>query len=264
MFCGQRLRYQLEKGKTYSYSAIVVGVNEAFLADIDYSIEVNDAKEGVYTLTVVFQKWTVKATIAIHKISNWLAGMHDSTIVMKGYIDKRIKVIMTDRGKILSTVPIDTMETSDIFTIGNIDRAPTPISFLKRLFIEFPEKEMAVYDSWKENLPDTTTIGGLNMVREPNIKYTIAGAETRNGFDCWKITFRGASTSEGIGTQMGYERTRHETEIANGNVYFVPAKGIFMFFEHFEDWELKINDTKPEKISVRMANKTSTTVSFVK
>ena len=264
MFSGQRLRYQLEKGKTYSYSANVVGVNEAYLADIDYSIEVNDAKEEVYTLTIVFQKWTMKATIAIYKINNWLAGTHDSTIVMKEYIGKRIKVVMTERGKILSTVPIDTMVTSDIFTIGNIDRASTPINFLKRLFIEFPEKEMAMYDSWKENIPDTTTIGSLNMVREPNIKYTVAGTETRNGFDCWKITFRGASTSEGIGTQNGYERTRDETEIASGNACFVPAKGIFVFFEHFEDWELKINDTKPEKISFRMANKTSTTVSFVK
>ena len=168
LFCqistsGQKLRYKFEKEKEYKYSTIVdsktsgQAMGQEFSmttgAEFNYSISFISADADVMTLMVRCEKFNIKINMP-------MMGFNDSTIVMQEYIGKRIKVMMTDKGKTLAVEPIDTIPPSRVQMMASL----TPSDIFRQLMIELPEKEVDVNDSWKNNNPDTISRGGMEMV----------------------------------------------------------------------------------------------------
>ena len=153
-----------------------------------------------------------------------MMGFNDSTIVMQEYVGKRVKVVMTDKGKTLSVEPIDTIPPSRVQMMASL----TPSDLFKQILLELPEKELDVNGSWKKDAPDTISRGGMKMVVKQNIEFKIVGAEKKNDFNCWKIAITGTSTIEGSGNQRGTDVTIDGTVKINGAAYIAPAEGVFV------------------------------------
>ncbi|RPI05420.1 MAG: hypothetical protein EHM64_06615 [Ignavibacteriae bacterium] len=224
---GQKLRYHYEKGKNYQYTTVVdsktsgQAMGQEFTmtsgADLDYTVTLMDADAGTLTLMITFEKFNIKLNLP-------MMGFNDSTIVMKDYIGKRVKVIVTDKGKTVSVQPIDTIPPSREQMIASV----TPSDLFKQVLLELPENEMELNGSWKKVSPDTTARGGMKMVVKPNIEYKIAGAEKNSNHDCWKIAVSGTSTIEGSGSQRGADVTIDGTVKSNGSVFMAPRDGIIV------------------------------------
>ena len=239
---GQKLRYNFEQGKTYKYSTTIESktsgqsMGQEFTmttnAAIDYSFLLLNANNGVITLKVEFEKFNIKLNMP-------MMGFNDSTIVMQEYIGKRVKVVISDRGKTLSVEPIDTIPPSRIQMMA----ALTPSDLIKQILLELPEKELNVNDSWKKESPDTISRGGMRMVVKPNIEYKIAEAEKKNDYDCWKIAINGSSTIEGSGSQRGADVTIDGTVKINGAAYFAPAEGVAVLSDQTSETEMTTTAT---------------------
>jgi len=239
---GQQLRYKFEKQKTYKYSTTIESkisgqsMGQDFTmtsgADFDYSISLISTDAGVMTLTVKYEKFNIKLNMP-------MMGFNDSTIVMKEYIGKRVKVVMTDRGKILSIQPIDTIPPSRVQMMASM----SPADLFKQIIFELPEKEIDVNGSWKDETPDTISRGGMKMVMKHNINYKIVGTDKKNDFNCWKIATNGTTTVEGNGSQRGADATIDGIVKANGTIYIAPVEGMFILSEQSSETDMTTTAT---------------------
>jgi hypothetical protein len=242
---GQKLHYQFNQGKTCTYSTRIDTKTSAQMmgqelrmssgVDFDYSMRMVRSDGHLYTLQVTFEKFDVHLHVP-------LMGFNDSTIAMKEYIGKRILVLMTDRGRILSIDQVDSLPLCRIQLIANL----TPLSIFRKLFFELPEEDMEIHGSWKKNVPDTVIQGNITMVTKQRVEFTIVGAEKKNDYDCWKVLITGSSTMEGSGTQ-GANTVNVDGIIKNrGSVLIAPGDGILVSAEQFIDNDLTTTITGPE------------------
>ena len=260
---GQKLRYNFEKGKVYKYSAVVESkmsgqsMGQEFTmtygAEFDYSISFVSSNTGVLTLMVKFEKYNIKLNFP-------MMGFNDSTIVMQEYVGKRMKVVITDKGKTLSVIPIDTIPPSRVQMMVNL----TPNDLFKQLLLELPDKELDVNGSWKKDLPDTTSRGGIKYVTKQNLDYKIVAAEKKNDLNCWKVAITGTSTIEGSGTQRGADVTIDGTVKINGTAYIVPADGVFVLSEQSNETEMTTTATGSQTGASTMLVSTTVKSALVK
>jgi hypothetical protein len=234
---GQKLRYQFELGKTYAYSTRIDTKTSGQMmgqelrmssgVDFDYSMRILQRGNKLFTLQVTIEKFDVHLHVP-------LMGFNDSTIAMKEYIGKRILVLMSDRGKILSVEHVDSLPPSRISLIAGV----TPSSIFRKLFFELPEEDMEMNGSWKKNIPDTVTQGLLTMVTKQHVEFKIVGTEKKSDYDCWKISIAGSSTMEGSGAQ-GANNVIVDGIIKNrGSVFIAPGDGVLVFAEQSVDNDL--------------------------
>jgi hypothetical protein len=260
---GQELHYKFEKGKTYHYSTVIESktsgqsMGQEFTmtsgADFDYSISLLSVNAGVLTLTVKFEKFNIKINMP-------MMGFNDSTIVMREYAGKRIKVVMTDKGKTLSVVPIDTIPPSQIQMMAGLD----PSDLFKQILLEFPEKEIDVKGSWKKINPDTLSRGGIKMVIKPNIEFKVAAEEKNTDYNCWKIGISGTSSIEGNGSQRGADVTLDGTVKINGSAFIAPAEGIFVLSEQSSDTDMTTTATGSQTGASTMRINTTVKTKLIK
>jgi len=260
---GQKLRYNFEKGKVYKYSAVVESkmsgqsMGQEFTmtygAEFDYSISFVSSNTGVLTLMVKFEKYNIKLNFP-------MMGFNDSTIVMQEYVGKRMKVVITDKGKTLSVIPIDTIPPSRVQMMVNL----TPNDLFKQLLLELPDKELDVNGSWKKDLPDTTSRGGIKYVTKPNLDFKIVAVEKKNDFNCWKIAITGTSTIEGSGTQRGADVTIDGTVKIIGTAYIAPAEGVFVLSEQSNETEMTTTATGSQTGASTMSVSTIVKTALVK
>jgi hypothetical protein len=260
---GQKLFYNFEKGKAYKYSTVVESktsgesMGQEFTvtsgADFDYSISLISANNGVMTLAVKFEKFNIKLNMPT-------MGFNDSTIVMQEYVGKRIKVVMTDKGKTLSVEPIDTIPPSRV----QMMTSSTPSDLFKQILLELPEKELDLNGSWKKDMPDTIFRGGMKMAVKPNIVYNIVGTEKKNDFNCWKIAIVGTSAIEGSGNQRGADVTIDGTVKINGVAYIAPEEHVFVSSEQSNETELTTTATGSQTGASTMSINTTVKTMLVK
>jgi hypothetical protein len=260
---GQELHYKYEKGKTYHYSTVIESktsgqsMGQEFTmtsgADFDYSISLLSMNGGVMTLTVKFEKFNIKINMP-------MMGFNDSTIVLREYNGKRIKVVMTDKGKTLSVVPIDTIPPSQIQMMAGLD----PSDLFKQILLELPEKEIDMNGSWKKINPDTLSRGGMKMVMKPNIEFKVVGDEKKADYHCWKIGIAGTSSMEGSGSQRGADVTIDGNVKITGSAFIAPAEGVFVFSEQLNETELTTTATGSQTGASTMSIHTTVKTKLVK
>jgi hypothetical protein len=260
---GQKLRYNFLKGKVYKYSTVVESktsgqaMGQEFTltsgADFDYTVSLVDRKDGIMTLQVTYEKFTMKINMP-------MMGFNDSTIVMKEYIGKRVKVVATDRGKTLSVETIDTIPPSREQQMAGLN----PKDLFKQMLLEFPEKEVSMNDSWKKDLPDTTSRSGLNIVTKYNVDFKIVAEEKKNDFPCWKIAIGGTSTIEGSGSQRGADVAIDGTVKIHGSAYIAPAEGVFVLSEQSSETDMTTTATGSQTGASTMSINTTAKTMLVK
>jgi hypothetical protein len=263
VYAGQKAHYQFEKGKVYKYSTTVESKTAGQMmgqefsmtsgAALDYSLTAAEVKDGVYTLILTFDKFHVKINMP-------MMGFTDSTIVMDAYVGKRMKVVVTERGKTISTALIDTIAPSRIQAMANL----TPMDLFKQLLLELPEKPLDNTSAWKKDIPDTTQRGGVKIVTKNNIQFKVAGAEKKNGFDCLKLTMSGTNIIEGSGSQRGNDVAIDGTNKINGSVFFAPSEGLFVLSEQSNESDMTTTVTGSQTGASTMSISTKMKTEFVK
>ena len=115
-----------------------------------------------------------------------------------------------------------------------------PTEFLRRLFVELPEKEAGIGDSWKQTRPDTTNAQGMKIITKPDVTFKIAGSETVGGFECLKISFEGTSSQYGTGSRQEWKWSL-TAQSSPKALYFAPKEGLMVALEQTSTNEMNIS-----------------------
>jgi hypothetical protein len=233
---GQKLRYKFEQGKKYSYATTVdnkttgQGMGQEFtvtaVSNLDYTVVVDTVRDGSFKLTITLDKF-------VNKINMPAMGFSDSTIAMTEWEGKRVSVTMSELGKVLSIEAIDQIPPSKLGMLLRVG----PTDMFRRIFFEFPDRELGVDTVWKNTDPDTTRQMGLTIAVKPNLEFKVAGRESKNGLDCWKIVFSGTNLTTGSGSMQGMDITVDGSTKISGTVFFAPKEGVFISAEQSNDAE---------------------------
>jgi len=255
--------YQFEKGKVYNYNTSMENTTSGQMmgqeftvtsnTNFDYSISPVAIDTGIYTLTATFNRFELKINMP-------MMGFIDSVIVMKEYIGKRVKIMMSDRGKTLNVEPIDTIAPSRLQMIANL----TPSELFRHIVLEVPDKVLDTSVTWKMYVPDTTLRNGIKMVTKNNIDFKVVGREKKNDFDCWKISIKGTTSIEGSGSQRGNEITIDGNTTISGFGYLAQKEGLFVSSEQTNDVDMTTTINGAQTGASTMAIKTKMKTELVK
>lgn len=258
---GEQLRYQAEKGVTHQYKinsenktkAQMMGQDftTVFSSAIEISIEGQDSKNGELNFVAKVEKNLSKMDSPM---------MKDSAMVSKDINGKRVQLVVTPLGKTLKSVALDSIPRPANPMMGNLN----PTDMLRRLFVELPEKAVAVGDTWKQTRPDTVNAQGMKIISKPDITYKIAGTEKKNGLDCLKITFEGTASQYGTGSRQGMELVIDGTVKSKGTAYFAPKAGILVSVESSSTNDMNISGAGEQMFTATQSVTSNSKMTLVK
>jgi len=119
-------------------------------------------------------------------------------------------------------------------------------------------------DSWKKDLPDTSSRSGLKIVTKYNVDFKIIGEEKKNDLPCWKIAISGTSTIEGSGSQRGADVAIDGTVKIHGSAYMAPAEGVFVLSEQSTETDMTTTATGSQTGASTMSITTTAKTMLVK
>jgi hypothetical protein len=231
---GRDVRYKLEKGKTYRYSISFStttngqGGGQEFKitssTEIGISLKVEEAVNHGYTSLLTIDRFTVRINFP-------LMGYDDSTVTVKEYVGKRIRIAMTDFGKTTAVDPLDPIPPTAVQSFIGLG----PAEMFKRFFFELPEKEIDVNSTWDKNVPDTTTRNDMKVVVKQDMDFKVASEEKIGGRDCFKIVYTGKGSFTGEGNQRGMKIAVGGTSKSDGITFFAPGEGLFISTDYTTD-----------------------------
>ena len=258
---GEVLRYQAEKGVVHKYKVSTDITQKAQVMGQDMVSTVNTALE----LSLEGQESKDNQLIFIGKIEKNLSKldspmMKDTAMVYKEINGKRIQVVASPSGKVSKTVALDSIPRPANQMVGNL----ISIEMLRRFFVELPEKAVAVGDTWKQTKPDTTVQQGMKMIVKPDVTFNVAGTETKNGYECLKITYEGTSTQYGSGSRQGMELVIDGTGKTKGTSYFAPKQGILVSAESTGSSDMNISGAGEQMFTMTQSMTTTSKVTLVK
>jgi hypothetical protein len=260
---GEKLRYQMPKGVTHKYKLTTDSKTKAQMMGQDFtttswsyfgiSLTGEDAGKNSELICVG------KVDSNLSKIDSPM--MKDTARVMKEINGKRVRLTLSPLGKTVKSEVVDEIpqtQATQMMGGGN------PTDFLRRLFVELPEKEAGVGESWKQTRPDTTNAQGMKIITKPDVTFKIAGNESVGGYDCLKITFEGASSQYGTGSRQGMELVLDGTVKSKGTVYFAPKEGLMVSLEQTSANEMNISGTGEQMFTAIQSTTSTSKVVLVK
>jgi len=260
---GEKLRYQMPKGVTHKYRLTSDSKVQAQMGGQDFtttswslfgiSLTGEDAGKNGELICVG------KVDTNLSKIDSPM--MKDTARVMKEINGKRVRLTLSPLGRTLKSVQVDEIPQNQAMQMmggGN------PSEFLRRLFVELPEKEAGIGDSWKQTRPDTTNAQGMKIITKPDVTFKIAGNETVGGYECLKISFEGMSSQYGTGSRQGMELVLDGSVKSKGTVYFAPKEGLMVSLEQTSTNEMNISGTGEQMFTAVQSTTSASKVVLVK
>lgn len=239
---GDKLRYQMAKGVTHHYNLTtdvktksqMMGQEFSASSYIFFGVTVTGDEVGKNgELNCI-----AKVDTNLIKIDSPM--LKDTNRVVKEINGKRVRLTLTPLGKTLKTAQVDSIKLTPAMQMAG---AMNPADFLRRMFLELPEKEVSVGDTWKQNKPDTTISMGMKIITKPDILYKIAGTEKFGGYDCFKITYEGSASQYGTGSRQGMEMIIDGKVKSKGTAYFAQAEGLLVSLESTSKNDQNISGT---------------------
>jgi hypothetical protein len=233
---GEKLRYKFVKGKTYRYDIQMDNKTNGTMGGMEFTAEskfmlvtaltAEGLTVGGIELIAVLEKATARINLP-------MMGMRDSTMEMKEFLGKRVKLVLSDMGKVASITAIDSFGRGPMtMMLGG-----SPTELFRRLMLILPEQSVEMNGAWKETLPDTVKMGNMKTISKPNIEFRIAGQEKRGGMNCWKIMISGSTAIEGSGSMRGMDVTIDGTAKISGTAFFAPNEGLMTEYDASTEME---------------------------
>jgi len=251
------LQYKYEKGKTYKYqdetkfeslqeiNGQEMKATGTTLSKMKMTVE-NVSEAGDFTLINSLEDLKVTTKMA----------MMDTTMVMDEFLDKKVQTIISGSGKMIEQKQIDTVKsTKNLMGRGN------NLLNLYKEFVVFPDNSLKIGDSWTDDRTDTTQ--GTQMVTRTNIKYTLAGAEEKNGHQCLKFSSTGTLETGGKMTQMGMEFFMEGSGEINGTIWIDKESCIIISKESITDQEMTMALTGQMQMTIPISSATNSKFSLI-
>ena len=194
---------------------------------IDCSLTAVDKNDSAFTVLILFRSF--KGVLNFP-----LMGFYDSSFSMNEWTDKRIRLVFTPRGKILTAQALDDIAVSDIGTMLHID----PVAIAQRLILELPPQEIDTNVPWKKTNADTMNQSGVNIITKPNIDYKLGGKEVCGHLECRKMVFGGSSTIVGSGTTQGIDVSIDGTMKTDGAALFAEGNGLLVSVRQTQETDM--------------------------
>jgi hypothetical protein len=251
-----QMEYKYEKGKTYRYQ------EETKFESVQ---EINGQEMKATGSTLSAMKMIVEnvsdsgditfiSFLETLKVSTKMQSM-DTTMEMKDLLDKKIQIIISNKGKLIDQKMLDSIETGKKFMGGSNN-----LEMLYKEFIIFPVAALKIGDSWKDDRTDTTK--GTEMVTKTRTAYTFAGIEEKNGHPCLKFSFSGTLEIGGKMTQMGMEFFMEGTGEKSGTLWFDQESGIIIAKESTSDQDMTMAMTGQMQMTIPITSTTETRITL--
>ena len=251
------LEYKYVKGKTYRYqeeskyqSVQEISGQEIKATGSTFSsmkmIVQNVSDSGDLTIISSFEDYWVTSK----------SPYMDTTMVMKDLLNKDIQTVISKTGRIIGNKLLDTADTGkDIIGKGD------GLYNVYKEFVRFPDKELNIGDTWKDDRTDTTK--GTQMVTRTELVYTLLGIEEKNGHTSLKAGFSGKTEISGKMTQMGMEFFMEGSGDTNGTLWFDQKSGILVAVESTNDREMTMAMTGQMQMTIPITSTTTSTFTLM-
>ena len=260
---GEKLRYQLAKGVTHQYRV----TSDSKVKSQMQGQDIQQSLWSFYAISLTGQDVGKDGEIVcIVKIDSNLSKidspmMKDTNRVMKELNGKRSRLTISPIGKVLKTAVIDTVPpVPGMQMMGPISAA----DIARRLYMELPEKDVAVGGTWEQTRPDTSTMRGMKIISKPKTTFKVLGNEQNGGFDCVKISFEGTASVYGTGSQQGMEMVVDGTTKMKGTIYFATKEGMLVSVQQTTTSETNISGTGEQMFSATQSTTSTSKAILVK
>jgi hypothetical protein len=258
-FAGQDFKYNFEPGHSFVYSVEMKSTAEGQGMGQDYSLSSRfsidclltavDKNDSTFTVLILFRSF--KGVLNFP-----LMGFYDSSFSMNEWTDKRIRLVFTPHGKILTAQALDDITMSKMGMMLRIG----PVEIAQRLILELPPQEIDTNVIWRKTNPETINQAGVNISAKPNIEYKLGGREVHDRIDCRKMIFGGSSTLEGSGTTQGVDVSIDGTIKTDGAALFAEGNGLLVSVRQNQETDLTQTLSGSQTGAVIIMSKNSVTM----
>lgn len=161
-----------------------------------YDAKVAQEKSETATIEVTYKERS-------HKTDD---PQNQHNVDFSGLLGKTGQFTMTSRGKLSEFVGFDALPEL-VISSGQAHGENQYINELKEFFVQLPEDEIAVGETWSYTVVFDETVAGGGAKVIINYEYTLAEVTEKNGHDCLKLTGEYTANVKGGGVEQGMEFT---------------------------------------------------------
>jgi len=238
------LKYQFEKGKSYDQHTSITqnivqtmgGQEIKILSEIEAKNRLDvENREGDGTALLLVSAGDLSVRSA--------AMGRDTTMKYSGLKDK-LRVKISETGKLLSTEKVDSSEVAAIVSQLNMGDQRY-----------LPGKQVKVGEKWQDQSvvnrkPSAGSPFEVEIITDT--EYSFSGAEQVTGKELLKITYTGEMQMKGKGTQMGMEVNLEGAGKNEGFFYFDPAASVVVSSSDLAELEINVSVTGPQNMTIPM------------
>ncbi len=243
-----QLRYQLTKGKQYRFKQ--VEETTALAQTSDGRGTQIDRKTTRY-ITILVEEAGIEGVQYVFVQDTAIVGENGEDATMqRQYLDfqniitrKPIRVHQSPSGKVLSATALEPLNVEKVLGPGATDQMFTQQA---ALLPSLPVEEIKPGMNWTETMRDTLfpskelpRIGRGSGIRylAHTTEYTIGSLETRDGFQCLKISWKGNAGMEEKIMYTGLEEFTEDKTETSGDLYIDLVSGLPVKLDIYTDQE---------------------------
>ncbi len=244
------LKYQFEKGKSYDQHTRITqdivqtmnGQEIKILSEIEANNRLDvENREGDGTALLLVSAGDLSVRSA--------AMGRDTTMKYSGLKDK-VRVKLSETGKLISSEKVDSSEVSAIISQLNMGDQRY-----------LPGKQVKAGEKWEDQSvvnrkPSAGSPFELEITTDTD--YSFSGAEQLNGKELLKVTYTGEMHMKGKGTQMGMEMYLEGAGKTEGFFYFDPAAYVVVSSTDLAELEINVSVTGPQNMTIPMTQSVKT------
>ncbi len=216
------LKYNQEAGKTVNYTMTASTNDEVdVMGQVMGSSSTTDAEVAYKIASVSEGKIHHELSFTSLEYEN-VSDMGSTNPDTEAQLNNPLKIITGMRCE-----GMDITNMSDMPQLSEEEPMPVALSFLGFLF-ELPEKAVNVNGKWSSSTTVNFDFASGDMSSETSADYTFVGTETRNGFECAKITGKGVTKMTGAMFIQGMDTEYEGEDNYEVTIYFAIKEGIMV------------------------------------
>lgn len=254
-----KMQYKIAKGVTLKYNQTteseqimeMMGSEQTVNATTNSQIQItSEGFDSKGHLVYVMQVTSFKIDLD--------SGMLDTTLVdPEALVGKRIQKVIGVHGDQVKSSELDSIKLNPMFS-----RIFTSDSeFLPNL----PTAELKMGVPVKQTDTDTSkSRSGKNVIKS-DMEFTLQGTESKLGYDCLKIDFKGEVSIVGNGNYRGMMDYALEGDgEVSGTMYFAHKEGIVVATSSTSDMELTMAFTGQQSMTIPLSQTLTSKLTLVK
>lgn len=255
-----KLVYKMKKGQHLKYQTTTNVQNAMEMQGREMTTSSEIASTLHFDVEEVGKDGSISYTYALDSLSITVKTPQGDQSFQnpEGMIGKRTRQMITALGKKLKSAIVDSMQIPPALAQGGGGRQSA------FRFIDLPEKEVKIGDTWAASTPDTNTQMGGQVIVTPTTTYTVTGAVDTLSYKCLRLSYTGKLVIKGNGVNMGMNFTIEGEGPTSGAVYFAPKEGLLVAMTGNSDLETTVALTGQMSMTIPQSTATKLSIVLVK